>query len=136
MNYNAVIGLLLLQFSASVWRATAARVGATAGEVLLYEFSQSECSTGLFPNGATATDAPVLALQRDASITSCVTGAVGVESSETLANSGPRMRSTGSWADVLTKITASAEMSVEMWIKPHDISGDISGAKQVRKSGY
>ncbi|GMH99688.1 hypothetical protein TrVE_jg344 [Triparma verrucosa] len=102
----------------------AGRSGATTGEVLLYEFAQSQCASGEFTNGAAGSH-PALTLTRDTSLTSCITGAVGVSSSEETSNVGPNVRSATSWSDVLDKLKISNEMTIEMWIKPFDATAGL-----------
>ena len=65
----------------------------TGGEILLYEFAQADCATLSFPN--TGSVAPGLSLTRDASLSSCVNGAVGVESLRDDTHFGPRCEYVG-----------------------------------------
>ena len=61
----------------------------TSGEVLLYEFGQSDCKASLFPSTGTVSD---LSLTMDPTLVSCINGAVGVESLLDNTHAGPRRK--------------------------------------------
>lgn len=104
--------------------AACARIG---GEVLLYEFAQADCEALSFPNTGSVT--PGLTLNRDASLSSCVNGAVGVHSNRNDTHLGPRLRTSGDLTDVRSHlVTANAGMSLEFWMKP-DYEGDEPSSK-------
>ncbi|GMI10506.1 hypothetical protein TrRE_jg5187 [Triparma retinervis] len=91
----------------------------TSGEVLLYEFGQSDCKASLFPSTGTVSD---LSLTMDPTLVSCINGAVGVESLLDNTHAGPRLRSSGDITAVRNQLVASAEMTLEFWLKPASIN--------------
>lgn len=76
-------GAALLVSDAKDLRATR-----TPGAIIQYDFTQAECQAGEFLNTGEVADG--MKLYRNKTLTKCVNGAVGVESTDERKHYGPR----------------------------------------------